>query len=194
MKYPQIERDDKLSVKMTEAKIIEARQLYQAGWSINKIANEFGVAWLTIAVYVNPKYETYYKDKYERLGWTPSLNKEEIQARFHKRRRQYKRKEFLKFKRNLARKAKNITPDRWRIDQPPKIKARLKQERLEKRRAYYREYQRKYRKTDKHKKWWKSYYAKQDKAELARKARERRAKKKGGEKNALVHSYLLEAR
>jgi len=153
MKYPQIERDDKLSVKMTEAKIIEARQLYQAGWSINKIANEFGVAWLTIAVYVNPKYETYYKDKYERLGWTPSLNKEEIQARFHKRRRQYKRKEFLKFKRNLARKAKNITPDRWRIDQPPKIKARLKQERLEKRRAYYREYQRKYRKTDKHKKW-----------------------------------------
>lgn len=175
MKYPQIERDDKLSVKMTEAKIIEAQQLYQAGWSINKIANEFEVAWITIAVYVDPKYEDYYEN---RTWHTISLNRKEIQARFLKRRRQYKPEEFRKYCREKAREAKRITPDRWRIDQPPGIKKALDQERLERKRKYTRECLRKYRKTAKYRRWWKKYYAKQDKAELARKAREWRAKQK----------------
>lgn len=179
MKYPRIERDDKLSVKMTEDRIIEARQLYEAGWSISKISKDFGVAWITIAVYVKPSYKNYYKDKYERIGWTPSPNKKEIMHRFHQRRKLYKRKEYLKYKREEARKEKNITPERWRIDQPLEIKTRIEKERLVKRRAYYREYQRRYRKTEKYRKWQKGYYAKQDKAELARKARERRAKRKG---------------
>lgn len=178
MKYPRIKRDDKLSVKMTEAKIKEAKELYQAGWSINKISNELEVAWITIAVYVDSRYKDYYKDKYERLGWTPSPNKKEIMQKFMQRRKSYKRKQYLKYKRERARKEKNITPERWRIDQPSEIKAKLVQERLEKNLKYGREYQKKYRKTKKYKEWQKKYYAKQDKAELARKAREWRAKRR----------------
>jgi len=183
MKYPQIKRDDKLSVKMTEAKIIEAKQLYQFGWSVNKIAGKLEVKWITVAVYVDSKYENYYRDKYERLGWRHLPNYKENMRRWNKRRNLYKRKQYLKYKREKARKEKNITPDRWRIDQPPKIKAKIEKERLIKKRIYGKEWQRKYRKTEKYKKQYKAYYAKQDKAELAKKAREWRAKRKKVNKN-----------
>jgi len=169
-----------LSVKMTEARIIEAKQLYQSGWSVNKIAGKFEVAWITIAVYVDPEYKDYYKDKYEELGWKRSPNYKENMRRWNQRRNLYKKKQYLKYKREKARKEKNITPDRWKIDQPPKIKAKIEKERLIKKRIYGKEWQRKYRKTEKYKKEYKAYYAKQDKAELAKKAREWRAKRKGG--------------
>lgn len=176
MKYPRIDRNDKISVKMTISKIISAKQLYESGWAIGRISKKFEVAWITIAVYVDPKYFNYYKNKYRRLGVKRSPNHKENAHRFNKRRKDYKRKEFLKYKRGEARKQKDITPDRWRINQPSKIKNRLEKERSEKMRAYYRKWQRKYRKTKKYKEWQKAYYDKQDKSELARKAREWRKK------------------
>jgi len=173
IKYPRIDRDDKLSVKMTGEKIAEARMLFKLGNSINKIAERFNVAWITIAIYVNPKYANHYAEKIP----SPSPNKKEIQARFNQRRKKYRPAQYRKYKRTRARIDKKITPDRWRIGQPLEIKRKSRELRAEKWRNYWRNYQRKYRQSAHYREWWRDYYAKKDKKELARKAREWRARK-----------------